>query len=115
LYLAIEYETRHKNVVKSIVRGMDGDVAREQLCLDDDATYRESGLTREQYDIWCACTAQMIEAGLAEEIARFGEGSQSVSNRRGRIVKRARQSCYSTARYLGMPILVAPGDNEGAE
>lgn len=109
IYMSLEYEWRHKNEVKSIMKGVDGGIPREELCRDDDATYRKSRLTREQYEIWCSCSSEMIEAHIENE-AGGGAKARSSSRSLQQVVKQAQQSCYSTARYLGAPM---PGVPEG--
>ncbi|MGI9344267.1 MAG: hypothetical protein ACR2QV_15650 [Gammaproteobacteria bacterium] len=62
---------------------------------------QESGLTHEQYAIWCQCSAQMIADGFTQAEAEYVRENGANSPQFSRFIARSRQSCYATARYLG--------------
>jgi len=104
VWMTIEKELEH--------RGQIDWQSRAQNCRENDAVHLRSGLTREQYGIWCDCTWQMI----AEWPMRSDKPSWLGNRRNSRefqvLIQRARGSCFSSARYLAAPLLESELVNE---
>lgn len=110
IYMAAEYELLHKREVDSIMKDAGDDMSHVQICLDDAETFRSSGLSREQYEIWCDCSTQMIAANVTPEEIAYNKKHGRSSPQFKRQTERARQSCYATVKYLAVPV----DDEKGA-
>jgi len=101
LYLAVESEFAHRADPSRPVRGgIDVDAAAA-ACVTEAEFFAGSRLTREQYAIWCRCSAQMIADGFTQAEAEYVRENRANSPQFARHIVRARQSCYATSRYLG--------------
>jgi hypothetical protein len=101
LYLAVESEFAHR---AGPLRPMPGEIdmdAATAACIAEAEFFADSGLTREQYAIWCRCSAQMIADGFTQAEAEYVRENGANSPQFARVIGRARQSCYATSRYLG--------------
>jgi len=97
LYMAVEYELGHRPDARQVFTT----TFTREACLADAAMFGRSGLSREQYDVWCSCSTRMIADGSSRAEAEFIRQNGKNSTEFGRLVRHARQSCYATSRYLG--------------
>jgi hypothetical protein len=100
IWMAIEYELEHRGAIDW--------ESRAQNCRENDAVRLRSGLPREQYGIWCDCTWQMVAESPVWSKRRFWLGNRRDSREFEALVKYARGSCFSSARYLAAPPMESP-------
>lgn len=108
IYMAVEQELGHPDAGAAKVQRGARVMSAQQLCREDAETFEKTGLSREQYDVWCDCSWQMIADGFTPAEAAYLKENQQNSPGFQRLMKQARESCYSTARYLGAPAQPGP-------